>query len=193
MKAILMFTGFQESEAKRSGFEAGYFDIVRHFASEQVTTYHPRTWKTDIDNLLRQLFENGIREVAILCYSHGQSAAMDFGQKAGHYGIKIPLLLTCDAVYRPSWAPRSMLAQILAVRAMIGNPKIKVPPSIREVFSVIQKIEKPCGHPLVAEDTKATLIYNPEVLTYGHTRMDEAPEWWQLVSEKLKRFTHRNS
>lgn len=188
MKAILMFTGFQESEAKRSGFEAGYFDIVRHFASEQVTTYHPRTWKTDIDNLLRQLYDNGIKEVAILCYSHGQSAAMEFASKADQYGISIPLLLTCDAVYRPRWVPRWTLAQVLAFRSMVGDPQIKVPASIKEVFSVIQRVDRPHGHILIAEDKTNTTIHPLQILTYSHTRIDEAPEWWKLVSNVLHKF-----
>lgn len=187
-----MFTGFTESERKQSGFEKVFFEIVRNFTNGKITIYHPRTWTTNVDNLLRQLYDNGISEVAILCYSHGQHAAMDFGRKADKYGVKIRLLLTCDAVYRPSWLPRWNWLQPLAIRAVVGTPKIKVPHTVSEVHSVIQRVQKPCGHTLVAEDDKATLIHPPLELTYAHTRIDEAPEWWDLVREQLQKFTRTN-
>ena len=44
MKAILTFQGFTESEHARSGTEDLFFEVIRKFACDDVTTYHPRTW-----------------------------------------------------------------------------------------------------------------------------------------------------
>lgn len=188
MKAILMFSGFQESEESQSGFERGFFNVVRKFSSDEVTVYHPRTWKTNVTNLLRQLFENGITEVAIVSYSHGQAPAMELARLADRYGITIRCWLACDPIYRPTWLPRSTWAQLFAVRAVIGNPVIKVPASVKEAWSVIQRIEKPCGHELVAVYPTSTKIHAPIVVNFGHTRIDESPAFWYLVKSKLTDF-----
>lgn len=188
MKAIIMFGGFQESEESQSGFERGFFDTVRKFASDSVTVYHPRTWKTNVKNLLRQLYENGISEVAILSYSHGQSAAIDFAKNAPLFGVTVSLYLANDPIYRPTWAPRSTWAQIFAVRAVLGNPTIKVPTSVKEVHSVIQNITRPSGHKFVAEDPNLTAIHPPTKIFFPHTRIDESPIWWDLVDKQLRSF-----
>jgi hypothetical protein len=188
MKAVLMFSGFQESEQYQSGFERGFFEVVRKFSSANVTVYHPRTWKTNVTNLLRQLFENGITEVSIISYSHGQAPAMELARLADRYGVTVNLWLACDPIYRPTWLPRSTWAQVFAFRAMIGNPVIKVPPSVKEVFGVKQTIQKPCGHELVAVDPAATKIHPPIIINFGHTRIDESPAWWHLVKTKLSEF-----
>lgn len=188
MKAILMFSGFQESEEHKSGFERGFFEVVRKFSSDEVTVYHPRTWKTNVTNLLRQLFENGITEVAIVTYSHGQAPAMELARLADRYGITIRVWLACDPIYRPTWLPRSTWAQVFAVRAMIGSPVIKVPPSVKQVCSVRQTIEKPCGHELVAIDPSKTKIHPPLTINVGHTRIDESPVWWYMVQSRLTEF-----
>jgi hypothetical protein len=188
MKAILMFSGFQESEASQSGFERGFFNVVRKFARDEVTVYHPRTWKTNVINLLRQLYENGITEIAIVSYSHGQAAAMDLARLAPRYGVTISCWLACDPIYRPAWLPRSTWAQVFSFRAVLGSPKIEVPPAVREVWSVRQTVQKPCGHELVAADPSATKIHPAIVVNYGHTRIDESPAFWHLVRTRLTEF-----
>jgi hypothetical protein len=187
-KAIIMFGGFQESEARQSGFERGFFSTVRPFANGEVTVYHPRTWKTNVKNLLRQLYENGISKVALISYSHGQAAAMDFARAAHKCGVTIDLYLANDPIYRPSWAPRKTWAQIFAIRSIIGNPTIKVPSSVRDVHYVRQNLDKPSGHNFVAEDPCKTVISTPIFISLPHTRIDESPTWWLLVKMHLEHF-----
>jgi hypothetical protein len=187
-RAIIMFGGFQESEARQSGFERGFFAVVRQFAGPETTVYHPRTWKTNTSNLLRQLYENGITTVAILSYSHGQAAAMDFARQAPKYGVTIELYMANDPVYRPTWSPRSTWAQVFSIRSIIGNPTIKVPPSVRHVYSVIQTLTLPNGHRFVAEDPSSTTIHAPIEIKLPHTRIDESPDWWSLVENQLNYF-----
>jgi hypothetical protein len=187
-KAIIMFSGFQESEENKSGFEAGFFTTVRPFANGEVTVYHPRTWKTNVRNLLRQLYENGISEVAIVAYSHGQAAAMAFARLAPKYGVTVRKLLGCDLVFRPTWLPRWTIAQIFSWRAVIGHPKIKVPPAIKEVHYVYQDIDTPNGDPLIAEDPNETIVHTPVKIKLPHTRIDESPVWWGIVKAQLEQF-----
>lgn len=189
-KAIIMFSGFQESEKRQSGFEKGFFSTTRPFANDEVTVYHPRTWKTNVKNLLRQLYENGISEVAVICYSHGQAAAMDFARLAPKYGVTVRLLLACDPVFRPTWLPREWWWQIFSWRAIIGNPRIKVPPSIKEVYYVYQTIDSPNGDEMVAEDPSETVIHTPVEIRLPHTRIDESPDWWDLVKVQLDVFVN---
>jgi hypothetical protein len=188
MKAIIMFSGFQESEARQSGFEKGFFSTVRPFADENVTVYHPRTWKTNVHNLLRQLYENGISQVAVITYSHGQAAALDFASAAPCYGVTVDILLCCDPIYRPSWLPRWTLAQAVSFRSVLGNPKIKVPSSVKRVHYVIQDITLPSGHRMIAEDPKETQIASPIKIQLPHIRIDESPTWWALVKIHLQEF-----
>jgi hypothetical protein len=188
MKAIVMFSGFQESEARQSGFEKGFFSTVRPFADEKTTVYHPRTWKTNVRNLLRQLYENGISQVAVITYSHGQAAGLDFARLAPHYGVTVELLLCCDPIYRPKWLPRWTLAQAVSFRSVIGKPTIKVPPSVRKVHYVIQDLTLPAGHRMVAEDPKQTAIATPIKIGLPHVRIDESPTWWALVKMHLQTF-----
>jgi hypothetical protein len=188
-KAIIMFSGFQESEARRSGFEAGFFSVIRPFANGEVTVYHPRTWKTNVKNLLRQLYENGISNVAIVSYSHGQSATIDFAKLAPQYGVSVDVWLACDPVYRPSWAPRTTWGQVFAIRAFIGSPTIKAPQSIKVVHYVLQDISQPQGHYIKAEDPRVTKVHPPRMILLPHTRIDESPEWWEMVRQKLTEFT----
>ena len=188
MRAIIMLSGFQESEARQSGFEKGFFSTVRHFAGPNVTTYHPRTWKTNVRNLLRQLYENGISEVAIVTYSHGQAAAMKFARLAPEYGVTIELLLCNDPIYRPTWLPRRTLCQAFSFRSIFGNPVIKVPPSVKKVHYVIQDITLPAGHKMVAEDPTQTTIHAPIKIALPHVRIDESPTWWGLVKMHLQHF-----
>ena len=187
MKAILTFQGFTESESNRSGTEDLFFDVIRNFAGRDVTTYHPRTWTTNVRHLAEQLMRQNIRHVAIVSYSHGQAAATAFARLAYDYGLKVDLWLACDPVYRPTWAPRNLIGQLLSFRAIIGNPKIRVPHGVRRVASVQQTLTKPCGHQLFSNHPN-TYIQKPLTLPYGHTGIDSAPEWFALVKSELRQW-----
>lgn len=190
MKSIIMFTGFQESERVGNGFERGFFDVVRKFAAQHVTTYHPRTWKTDVAPMLRQHYDNGITETAILCYSHGQAAAIEFAKRAPEYGVAIPLLLACDPVPRASWLPRATWAQPLTLFSIIGSDVIKVPPSVKSVRYVRQHMTFPRGADFVADYPDSTIIHDPEIVHLPHIRIDESKAWWTMVMRSLEQFTY---
>jgi len=181
--AIVTFTGFTESDAQRTGTEDLYFDIIRKYSGETVTTYQPREWTTDIKKLAYQINRQGIRNVAMISYSHGQAAACDFARECYKLGIAVDLWVACDPVYRPSWLWRKNWTQPVAFRALFKNSKITVPSNIQRVTGARQNISIPCGHDMRTSlgTTLIPLIYLP----YSHAQIDGSPEWFAIVKQEL--------
>jgi len=190
MKAIITFQGFTESDDNRTGTEDLYFNVIRRFAREDVTTYHPRAWTSNVKNLASQVARQGIRNVAVISYSHGQAAATDFARAAYKLGITIDLWLACDPVYRPSWLPRWNWTQPLAFRALTKSARIAIPFNIRKVTGVRQDISWPFGHDLKPA-SPLTTVEDLVKLPYSHTAIDQATEWFQLVKTELQKWTNQ--
>jgi hypothetical protein len=185
MKAILTFQGFTESIRTRTGTEDLYFNVIRKFANPDVTTYHPYPWTANVKDLAAQVARQNIRHVALVSYSHGQSAALAFVKEAHRYGVDTDLWLACDPVYRPAWLPRQTWAQVGAFRALIPkSAQIRVRTPIKRIAGVRQDQTIPKGHDIAAEHPGTTL--QPlKWLPYPHTLIDEAPAWHNLVGDEL--------
>jgi hypothetical protein len=188
MKAIVTFQGFTESDRRRTGTEDLYFTIIRKFADEITTTYQPRTWTSNVSALAAQINRQDIRHVAIVSYSHGQAAAVQFAEACYDLGIRIDLWLACDPVYRPPWLPRWNWLQPLAFRALTPSATIRVPANVRRVCGVRQVLTIPCGHGL-RPDGPNTRINTFPVLPYSHTAIDSSPEWFHMVETELRQWT----
>jgi len=195
MLAIIIFQGFTESDAQRTGTEDLYYNVIRKFAREDVTTYHPRRWTADVKNLASEISRQGIRNVVVISYSHGQSACVDFAKALKKLSDKsspevtIDLWLACDPVYRPSWLPRWNWIQPLAFRALTKSVRITVPQNIRRVTGVRQNISWPFGHDL-KPSSPATVVEDLPFLNYCHTAIDQAPEWFSLVKNELNQWAN---
>lgn len=187
MIAIVTLQGFTESAESRTGTEDLFFQVIRKFASPNVTTYHPLMWTADVKAIARQLARQGVTRTAIVSYSHGQAAATDFADECYNLGIRVDLWLACDPVYRPSWLPRSNWLQPFAFRALMKNSIITVPENIRRVVGVRQKTTIPAGHDLRAKSS-GTNIVPLRYLNYSHTSIDQAPEWFDLVKQELENW-----
>jgi hypothetical protein len=190
MKAIIMASGFQQSEKRANAFEDMFFDDIRLLAGDEVTTYHPRTWTMNVHALASQLQRRRIKHVAALSFSHGQAAITAMGRIARQYGFLIDVWCACDPIYRPTWAPRNLLGQLLSVRAVVGNPKIWVPDTIRRVTYVRQKINKPAGHKLEARNPYLTYVEKPQTLPYSHYAIAHSDEWREMVMRELTHWLH---
>jgi hypothetical protein len=189
MNAIVTFQGFTESARQRTGTEDLYFSTIRQFANATTTTYQPQPWTADVKTLAAQIARQGIRNVAVVTYSHGQAACVDFSKHLYRYGVSTDLWLACDPVYRPQWLPRWNLWQPLAFRALFKSARIRVPQNIRRVVGVRQDISWPAGHDL-SPASPATVIDDFVKLPYSHTAIDHAPEWFRLVKTELEEWTN---
>ena len=186
MKAVVVFQGFTESEHSATGTEDLYFKVIRQFSNENITTYQPRRWNTNLENLLDQLIRQRIHDVVVIGYSWGGGfTSQKFAEMAPDWGIRIPLMLLCDPVYRPRWMPAWMGANPLCIGSLTRSAKIKVPESVRRVCWVRQKCSIPAGHDLVAENP-GTRIEAGRVLEYSHTSIDSAPQWFSMVRNELE-------
>ncbi len=191
-QAILSFTGYKQSDKKRSGFEDGYFDVVASIGKTDpgTITYAPRTWKTSVDVLADQLRRQGIQRAAMLSYSHGQAAATAFARYAFEIGLDVDLWIACDPVYRPTWLPRMTAAQFLSFRALLKKGKIKVPSNIERTVYIRQEKDKPCGHTLVPTHPDQYVECKGILHTLGHREIDESKDFWDLVRDELKAWTN---
>jgi len=185
-QAIILYTGFQQSDERRSGFEDGFFQHVAPLQDSNTLVFAPRTWKSNVKELANQLRRQGVERVALLSYSHGQAAATAFARYAYEIGIDVNLWLACDPVYRPTWLPRCTMTQLVAFRAMLKTGKIKIPFNIKRTAYIRQEKDMPRGHTLVPEDESQIVELAGILHTRGHCEIDEAPEWWALVSKELK-------
>lgn len=188
MRAVLTFQGFTESIRTRTGTEDLYFNVIRKLSGEHVTTFQPVQWTVNAKQLAGQVARQNIRRVALVSYSHGQAAALDFAAEAYKLGVETDLWLACDPVYRPAWLPRLNLTQPLAFRALIPqSAKIAVRTPIKRIAGVRQKLNIPRGHDIVAKHP-GIHVEPFKVLEYTHVTIDQAPEWFTLVDTKLKRW-----
>ena len=186
MIAIVQFQGHLQTGANRSGSEDLQFSVTRKFATENITVIHPWRWNSNLEVLLDMLVRQEIHTVILIGYSWGAGyTCMKFAKMAPEWGVKIPLALLCDPVYRPTWMPRWLPANPLNIYSIDRRSKIKVPSSIKRVEWVRQKLSIPNGHDLEAESPAQT-IATPKVLLYSHVAIDEAPEWFSLVRNALE-------
>lgn len=186
MKAIVTFQGFTESDEKPTGTEDLYFSVIRHFAGPSVTTYQPRRWNSNIPAVLQQLTRQRIHDVVLIGYSWGAGfACMKFAKAAREFGVRIPLALLCDPVYRPTWLPGWLPPNPLNIYSLDRRTKIKLPDTIKRACCVRQQLSIPNGHLLEATHPHQ-VIHAPRVLPYAHTGIDESPEWFSLVRNELE-------
>jgi pimeloyl-ACP methyl ester carboxylesterase len=186
MKAIVQFQGHLQTGENQSGMEDLHFQVTRKFAHESLTVVHPRRWNCDLDAFMDMLVRQEIHTVILIGYSWGAGyTCMKFAKLAPDRGIKIPLALLCDPVYRPTWMPRWLPANPLNIYSIDRRTKIHLPPAIRRVASVRQTISIPCGHQIVPT-LPHQVIHEPRVLPYNHCNIDEAPEWFTMVRNELE-------
>ncbi len=187
MKAIVQFQGHLQSGASQSGMEDLHFEVTRKFAGEAVTVLHPRRWNSALPVLLDMLARHGIRSVVLIGYSWGAGyACMRFAKLAPDRGIRIPLALLCDPVYRPTWMPRWVPANPLNIYSLDRRTKIRIPPAVRRVAWVRQSHSIPSGHDLVATVPHQVIEPGRHLGGYTHLTIDESPEWFSLVRRELE-------
>lgn len=189
MRAIVTHQGYTEGLEHSSGTERAFREVVRKFASPEMLCLDPRQWDSDPKSVVGYLVRSRVNEVASIGYSYGGGyAAQRFSRECLKQGITIKLMLLCDPVYRPLWLPAWHILQPFAIRSLMPKAAtIDVPRSVEQVYWVRQRLSLPMAHDLRAEWSQTT-IHPPLILPYGHTAIDESPEWFRLVSVNLEEF-----
>lgn len=189
MRAIATFNGFTESLSQSTGTERLFREVVRKFIAPDLFCLDPRQWDADTDAMVGYLSRSGVTECAVVGYSYGGGyTSQKFAKACLERGITIRLMLLCDPVYRPTWLPPWGLLQPFAIRSLMPKAAhIDIPRSVAEVYWVRQRLSLPQAHDLRREWT-CTEIHEPLVLPYGHTAIDESPEWFDLVRQRLGEF-----
>lgn len=140
----------------------------------------------------------GVRPtVAIYGYSWGGGhGAMELARELGRRGIEVRAMVLADPVYRP----RSALAWLYSWRALcnlawpiVGEPLIRVPGNVREVWSFHQTQDRPSGHKMISDSrVNGPTIYPRELLRTTHAYIDNAPEFHAKALE-IARLVRRET
>lgn len=189
MKAISTHQGYTEGLDSNSGTERVFREVIRPLVGPEMLCLDPRQWDSDPKALVAYLSRWKVTEVASVGYSYGGGfAAQRFAHECQKRGITIKLMLLCDPVYRPLWLPAWNILQPFAIRSLMPKAAtIDIPRSVEEVHWVRQRLSLPMAHDLRSE-WAMTKIHDPQVLPYGHTAIDESPEWFRLVEKHLTAF-----
>jgi hypothetical protein len=189
MRAIITLQGFTESLSQSTGTERLFREVIRKFIAPDLFCLDPRQWDADTEGMVGYLSRSKVTECAVVGYSYGGGyTAQKFAAACLKQGIAIRLMLLCDPVYRPTWLPALGILQPFAVRSLMPKcATIDIPRSVSEVHWVRQRLSLPMAHDL-RNGWSLTKIHPPQVLPYGHTAIDESPEWFDLVRQKLADF-----
>jgi hypothetical protein len=101
-------------------------------------------------------------------------------------GVSIRTLLSCDGVYWSRWAKWRAIGSPL-----LGEPVIRLPANVREVFFHRQRETLPSGHRITVNDPSVS-CYDYGYLPFPHVDIDGAPNFHCLVQGVLARkSSHR--
>lgn len=189
MRAIVTLQGFTEDLSRNTGTERLFREVIRGFVAPDLFCLDPRQWDADTEAMVAYLSRSKVTECAVVGYSYGGGyTAQKFAKACLKQGITIRTMLLCDPVYRPTWLPPWGLLQPFAVRSLMPKAAhIDIPRSVQNVHWVRQRLSLPMAHDL-RKEWSLTMIYEPLILPYGHTAIDESPEWFNMVREHLTDF-----
>lgn len=183
MTAIIMIRGFTEDDSESTGTEDVFFDIVRKFANDDVTTFHPLNWNHDFDSMVRILDRYCIDKLILIGYSWGAGyGCVKLAKKLRKTKVNIISCLMCDPVYRPSWIP-AWMGILPFLQSLNTSRRIKIPTNIKKTRWVRQFLSIPRGH-----DLDGFNISRAKVLQYSHAAIDSSPEWRAMVKDELERL-----
>jgi pimeloyl-ACP methyl ester carboxylesterase len=188
--AIIPIKGNAQAHFADDGIEHLHWHHLRLYAREDLTVYHPRTWKTNVRNLLLQLQRHDVQHVLFIGYSHGQAAIMQAARLAPAYGIKTIRVVLCDPVWRSTWLPRIGWMQALSVRSLMSHPEIKIPATIHGVDWCRQYVDFPRAHDLVAENPRRTRIGEAVIIPRSHSKIQWSDLWFELATTAAHEFAH---
>lgn len=186
-KRIICISGFTQTRLGMTGISRVWLALRQLYSSQSCeVSLHP--WKEDWSAFVQHILATGPRDlksfdVRIVAYSWGVGyGAVRLAKLLRGEGIDVKVLVSCDGVYRNSWAIwRSMWSPLL------GEPRIRIPANVARVEMLRQRTNRPHGHSLVAEVCDATEIVDHGLIRgYTHQDIDNARKFLELAVEASK-------
>jgi len=190
MTRVFTIGGFTETVDESTGMQWAYQAHIRRYDNHEDIDVEPvRPWKSKWKRIAKRAALDGVDDVVIVAYSWGAGwGAQVLAEELLRLGVRVPLVVLCDPVYRPKWLPTWMSANVFGFRALTPNlTAIKVPYGVGRVVGVRQntKWQMLKGHKLSHRGQKFHL---PLVRGAKHSDIDSSPQWFRLVSSELKRY-----
>jgi len=130
---------------------------------------------------LREYHECPVR-IFVYGYSWGAGyGARKFAQCLVGTGLQIVAMVLSDPVKRSRLVSLRWQAMLPRDLPIVGGPTIRMPTSVKEIWTFHQRVDRPQGHRVVTSN--GTLLHASQELSYCHTKMDDAPEFHQLCRD----------
>ena len=177
----IFISGFQQDESTMHGVQSLWLKMRRKLVGPN-TFVCLRSWDNEWDKLAQKiLLASGTTATVTICgYSWGGASSVLFARELQARGIAVDEMVLCDPVYR---SKVKYLGWFRSMMNYVAAPKITIPANVRRVRWMRQKIDKPMGHDLVAEDTALTVIDDAVICQVDHHLMDEQPWFARLVNQ----------
>lgn len=179
--------GFRQTIGQPTGIDK-LWSSLRVFSTTSVSVFPPLKWNTDFENISEFIHNHWFPgtdrpEILVYAYSWGCGhGATSLAKGLKRRGLLIDSMVLCDPVYY-KWGQWW--------RALICSPSITIPQNVVEVHSFFQRLNKPQGTSLYAENEERTTIHVAKQLYRSHAYMDEAPEFHSKCLEIAEKFSGR--
>ncbi|MEW4451286.1 hypothetical protein AB1L30_01245 [Bremerella sp. JC817] len=186
-------SGFTQSVGKWNGILDLTEKLREQFCDGVRSRIHYYPWNANFAEVAEYYWalgdKYGVRPIlGIYAYSWGAGrGAMTLARQLNRRGLVVRVMVLADPVYHHPFAPwRAFRTWCLPI---VGEPVIRVPDNVREVYSFHQVQNRPGGHKLISAGRAGGAFIHPRVLLrYDHQYMDNAPEFHNLVLEEARKL-----
>ena len=172
-RRIVVISGFSQDLSAPTGLEQLWMKLRQLYEcrdEEKTCRVSLHTWDEDFEAFTNNVIRTGPEHVGLIdlrvaAYSWGAGRGfVRLAEACKARGIRIHRAVLSDPVYHCWWMPWRALWSPL-----IGEPKIKVPSSVKEVWYLRQSVDVPKGHEVIAEKATHTGIRDYGYLTRAHS------------------------
>ena len=178
--------GFTQTLGGGSG-QIALWRKARVYSSPDHVILPPAPWRTDPREIA--VFLARLAPLRIYGYFYSWGAGW-FGRRLiralDELGLGFETIVLCDPVARsnisPDWLP-------LNITSLFSFHRIVIPPNVRQVHRLYQRVDKPCGHRLRIADPSRTVVLSDRELNVCHARMEDHDDYHALVLSTIQEAT----
>ncbi len=178
--------GFTQTLGGGSG-QIALWKKARIYSSAEHVILPPAPWRTDPKDIAALLAKLEPQRIYGYFYSWG---AGWFGRRLmralDDLGLDFQTVVLCDPVARsnlfPDWLP-------LNLTSLFSFHRIVIPPNVRQVHRLYQRVDRPCGHRLRIVDAARTAVLSDRELPVCHARMEDHDDYHTLVLSTINEAT----